>query len=73
MGADKVPKHSDLEELIAYLREELGHINQAILTLERVAIARAAYAEYTGHRPGAPHSSRNRAAKTRISHRLRTP
>ena len=35
--------HIDLDELIAHLHEELGQIDQAILTLERMAVARAAY------------------------------
>jgi hypothetical protein len=69
MGADTVPNQIELDELIAYLHEELGHIEQAILTLERMAMARAAHPvlRLTGQRV-----PRARTQKARVSHRLRT-
>jgi hypothetical protein len=68
-GADTVPNHINLDELIAYLHEELGHIDQAILTLERMAAARAARPVRSGRAPGS--RVRARAPKRRLGHRVR--
>ena len=70
-GADIVPYHIELDELIAYLHEELGHINQAIQTLERMAAGRVARPMRTSGRVTPARVSRVRAAKKRASHRLR--
>jgi hypothetical protein len=70
-GAGTVPHHIDLDELIAYLHEELGHIDQAIRTLERMAAARAARPMRSTPRIARPRVSRVRAAKKRTRHRVR--
>jgi len=70
-GADIVPQQIELEELIAYLHEELGHIDQAIQTLERMAAARAARPMRITGRVTRPRVARVRSARKRASHRAR--
>lgn len=66
-----MPHHIELDELIAYLHEELGHIDQAIQTLERMAAARAARPMRITGRVTRPRVPRVRSARKRASHRAR--
>jgi hypothetical protein len=75
MGADNVPNHIDLDELIACLHKELAAVDRAILTLERMAVSGTAHARRSARLVSlapAP-TKRGPAIAVEIPDRLRNP